>query len=154
MHRFPATTLADAVAPSLARWSQRREKHILLHGETLPESLQQFAADLEIDDPESLRLELTKRIPVPVPDPLVRLARSLGLPVFHPAGMCLGRGISAVSKDPAVLRHELVHTAQFQRLGGHFRFMHRYVVECLSLGYFDAPLEIEARERSEPPAER
>jgi hypothetical protein len=148
MRSFFASVLADALAPALARWSQSREREILKSGRPLSEDHIAFARQLGISQPENLRLEITPRIPLPISDRLAALARRIGFPLFHPAGMALGKGISAVSDDPALLRHEIVHLIQYQRLGGHQAFMHAYLFECLSYGYFEAPLEHEAREQS------
>ncbi|MFC7336677.1 hypothetical protein ACFQY0_05780 [Haloferula chungangensis] len=150
MRSFSAKVLADALAPTLARWSQSRERSILRSGERLPEASIQFATELGIRSPESLRLEISEIIPSPIPPALITLASRLGIPLFSPAGMCLGRGISATSRDPGLIRHELVHTLQYQQLGGHRPFMWRYVYEILKVGYVAAPLEIEARNRSAP----
>lgn len=143
-----AHVLADGLAPSVARWSAGRERHIAAIGTPLRPGLQTFAGELGITDPEQIRVHITPRIPLPAPAPLVRFAKRIGLPVFHPAGMALGRAITAVNSENTLLRHELVHVAQYQRLGGHRPFMRRYLFECLHHGYLDSPLEIEARERS------
>ena len=148
MRSFFASVLADALAPALARWSQSREREILKSGRPLSEDQIAFARQLGISQPENLRLEIRSRVPLPISIQLVSLARRIGFPLFHPSGMALGRGISATSDDPALLRHEIVHLLQYQRLGGHKRFMHTYLFECLLHGYFEAPMEGEARERS------
>ena len=66
---------------------------------------------------------------------------------LEPGGMALGKGIYILEGHSRVLRHELVHVAQYQQLGGIGPFMRRYLVECLTHGYADAPLEVEAREK-------
>ncbi len=43
-----------------------------------------------------------------------------------------------------LLVHELVHVAQYERLGGIKPFLQRYLDECLKYGYPQAPLEQEA----------
>ena len=88
-----------------------------------------------------------KSVPLPAPRPLVKLASRWGIPVFEPAGMALGRGIYLLDGHSRILRHELVHVAQYQRLGGIEPFMRRYLTECLTVGYLNSPLEIEAREK-------
>jgi hypothetical protein len=150
MHSLPARILADALAPSVARWSESREWEILRTGQPLPPSLVDFAGELGILSPEDLRLELTDLVPLPLPNDCVALARAFRLPVFHPAGMCLGRGLSCTSREEALLRHELVHTLQYQRLNSHKTFMSQYLFECLHHGYALAPLEQEARALSTP----
>ncbi len=151
MLALPARILADSLAPPLARWARTRERQILRHGRPLPPDLAEFASSLGIVSPDEIRIERTDRVAMPPPEFLSEAAIRLGLPVFRAAGMALGRGISATSENPALLRHELVHVLQFQRLGGHHAFMHRYIEECLRFGYRWAPLEIEARERSVSP---
>lgn len=140
-----ALTLASGIAPATARWAADQERRILAEGKALgPEALA-FARELEIPNPEEVRVLEIRPIPLPVPRPLVRLAGRWGLPAFEPAGMALGRGIYLLDTHSRLLRHELVHVAQYQRLGGIEPFMRQYLVECLIHGYREAPLEVEAR---------
>ncbi len=142
-----ALTLASGIAPATARWAADQERHILAKGQPLAREALSFALELEISDPEDIRVLEVKSIPLPAPRPLVKLAARWGLPAFEPAGMALGRGIYLLDRDSRILRHELVHVAQYQRLGGIEPFMRQYLTECLLHGYFDAPLEVEAREK-------
>lgn len=143
--------LAMILAPAAALWSRVRETGILRRGKPLPTEALAFARMLGIASPETIRVEVVDEVPLPLPRFLARAARAVGLPVMTAAGMSLGRGICVRSLDPRLLRHELVHALQYQRLGGHRAFMRRYVAECLSHGYDAAPLEIEAREKSAAP---
>lgn len=142
-----ALTLASGIAPATTRWAQAQERRILKEGVPLAAEGLAFAAELKIERPEEVRVLEVKPIPLPVPRPLVRLASHLGLPLFEPGGMALGKGIYILEVNSRVLRHELVHVAQYQQMGGIGPFMHRYLVECLTHGYEDAPLEVEAREK-------
>lgn len=140
-----ALTLASGIAPATARWAAGHERHILAEGRPLDRDGLAFALELEIPEPEGIRVLEVKSVPLPAPRPLVQLAGRWGLPLFEPAGMALGRGIYLLDGHSRVLRHELVHVAQYQRLGGIGPFMSRYLTECLVHGYHDAPLEVEAR---------
>lgn len=142
-----ALTLASGIAPATARWAADQERQILEKGEPLAPEDMSFALDLEIANPEDIRVLAVKSIPLPAPQQLVKLAARWGVPVFEPAGMALGRGIYLLDPDSRILRHELVHVAQYQRLGGIGPFMRQYLTECLVHGYFDCPLEAEAREK-------
>ena len=62
------------------------------------------------------------------------------------AGLTAGHGILLGirhARNPRVLAHELAHVAQYERLGMR-AFALRYLTELLSVGYFRAPLELEA----------
>ena len=49
-------------------------------------------------------------------------------------------------RDRRLLAHELVHTLQYERLGGIRPFLRRYLHECLTAGYAAADMEGEAIE--------
>lgn len=143
-----AAALAEGLAPALARWAGVQECRIIAEGRCLPEDLQDFAAKLGIERPEELRWLEIDPIPLPLPMAWVKGCQWLGLPVFAPGGMALGRGIFLLPGQMTSLRHELVHVLQYQRLGGIRPFLKRYLIECLEAGYADASLEKEARQRS------
>jgi hypothetical protein len=142
-----ARVLAGGIAPALARWGACHEKAILREGESLAPALLEFASELGIEFPDEIRVMKVDRIPLPVPAGLVSFARWMGLPVFAPIGMALGRGIYFLPGHDGSLPHELVHVLQYQRLGMS-RFMETYIFQCLAGSYADAPMEREARERS------
>jgi hypothetical protein len=142
-----ALTLASGIAPATARWATDQERRILSEGQPLGHEGLAFARELDITEPETIRVLEVKSVPLPAPRPLVRLAGRWGFPVFEPAGMALGRGIYLLDGQSRILRHELVHVAQYQRLGGIEPFLRQYLTECLVHGYLDSPLEVEAREK-------
>ena len=67
-------------------------------------------------------------------------------------GMALGHSIyleTAQASRRSLIAHELAHVAQYERLGGRWVFLRDYLRQCLSDGYWNAPLEIEARKKAE-----
>ena len=61
-------------------------------------------------------------------------------------GLTLRYGIfirADCKSDRTMVIHELGHTAQYERLGGFEPFLRRYVFECLTIGYPEAPMEQE-----------
>jgi hypothetical protein len=55
---------------------------------------------------------------------------------------------SKYKTDKSILRHEMVHWSQYQRMG-FFGFYTTYIKECIKYGNrFDGPMEVEARKLS------
>jgi len=66
-----------------------------------------------------------------------------------PSGLTLQYGIflrADCPQDRHLVVHELVHTSQYERLGGVIPFLRDYITECATLGYRRSPLEQEAEE--------
>jgi hypothetical protein len=143
-----AVTLADAIAPFMARWASEQERRILRDGMPLAAEQMMFTRALGITEPEEVRVLMIEPIPLPAPPWCVHIARRFGLPVFSPGGMALGRGVFLANGQWGSLHHELVHVWQYQRCGGMLPFFRLYLRECLMDGYLEAPLEMEARSLS------
>ena len=74
-------------------------------------------------------------------------AASINFLTSTPHGLALNYGIFVRTdhwRDRALIAHELVHTAQFQRLGGILPFLQTYIFQCATVGYRKAPMEQEA----------
>ena len=72
---------------------------------------------------------------------------AINLITSAPQGLTFHYGIfvrSDCRQDRNLLVHELVHTSQYERLGGIFPFLRKYLFECFTIGYRSAPLEQEA----------
>ena len=111
------------------------------------------ARKIGVAQPERVRVLAVESIPPRLPLPLRKLAERLGLGPSRTAGMALGYGIfvrSDCEGNHGLLRHELVHTAQYERMGRR-PFLAQYLYECLSAGYPFGALEEEARERARDP---
>lgn len=141
-----AKVLAGGLAPAIGRWAAAQEGRILREGRPLNEELGAFAETLGIRDVDGIRVMVVSPIPLPVAPWVARCAGRLGLPVFAPAGMALGRGIYLLPGCDSSLAHELAHVLQYQRFGGIAPFMREYLRQCLADGYPEAELEIEARD--------
>lgn len=138
------------VIPLVSWWATRTSQRAAATGRPLDEAERLTAVRLGVRDPSAVRVVVTPRLPLPGPHWLHRIAARLGFPATECIGLCLGHTVFLHPSwcRPAVLAHELVHTAQCERLGGLRPFLHRYLAECLSHGYEEAPLEQEARTAS------
>ena len=152
LRRFFLGGASVFLAFPVSLWAWFHERRIVRRGRQLTESEIADAQAVGVRRPERLRILAVRE----VPNPLSRLAglidRWTRYSVFSPAGMTLRYGIFALEyaeRDRRLLVHEFAHVAQYERLGGRFWFMRRYIFECLANGYAGAALEVEAREVTE-----
>ncbi len=101
---------------------------------------------------ERVRLFAVDEIPLPEHPGLRAAARETGLLSPTTAGLTLRYGIFIRSpfwgaRDLVV--HELVHVGQYEKLGGLEPFLRKYLWECVTLGYLQAPMEQEAQSMTE-----
>jgi hypothetical protein len=107
------------------------------------------AQGIGVRHPERVRLRVVDHVPGGIPRWLRKVMRPLGLYSASTSGMSLRYGIFIRSDrwgDRQLVCHELVHTRQYEQLGGIRRFLKPYLFEYLaSPGYPFGPLEQEAR---------
>jgi len=132
--------------PLACEWAAEQEQRILATGEALSDTMLANARLVGVTAPEQVRLLYVCEIPIP-DDPVLRAA-VLETQFLSPLtrGLTLRYGIfirSDCRSDQTMIIHELGHTAQYERLGGFEPFLRRYIFECLTTGYPEAPLEQE-----------
>lgn len=133
--------------PLASWWVQRQERRILDVGIGLTEEEKNWAGEVGVVDVEKVRLLYVPRVPVPGTPLINYVADCFGSPI-SPIGLAARYGIylhSGSRNDPSLLVHELVHVAQYERLGGIKPFLRQYLKECIRDGYWDADMELEAR---------
>jgi len=137
----------EQVLPLAAAWAEQQETHILDSGFPLSESQVVDARAVGVAHPERVRLLAVAAIPMPQ-NPLLRAAaEATQLIGPHTAGLTLRYGIyvrNDLVGNRFLVAHELVHTAQYERLGGFLPFLRQYLHECVTIGYPAAPMEQEA----------
>ena len=141
-----ARALALLILPFVHLWARRHERDILRHGSRLSMQQLEDAARVGVQEPERVRVLFVEKVPPHMPRFVRRIAAWLGLGPETTAGMALGHGIfvrADQSERRDLLVHELVHTAQYERLGFR-RFLREYLRECLADGYPSGKLEAEA----------
>ena len=96
---------------------------------------------------EKVRLLKVARIPIPDNPALRDAVNAIQLISPRIAGLTLRYGIFIRADcwdDRRLVFHELVHTLQYERLGGFQGFLRQYLYECITVGYPAAPMEQEA----------
>ncbi len=138
----------EQLLPLACQWAEEQERVILQRGVTLTESELVQARDVGVAHPEQVRLLRVDAIPIPSHPALATAAAVTGLLSPTTAGLTLRYGIFIRSDcwgQKRLITHELVHTSQYERLGGAEPFLRAYLRECLTIGYPNGPLEMEAR---------
>lgn len=133
--------------PLATAWAEEQEGVIFRDGVPLNELQMTDARTLGLCQPEKVRLLNVAAIPLP-DDPLLKAAaQSIHLITPRTIGLTLRYGIFVRSDfwgDRSLIVHELVHTLQYERLGGFVPFLQQYLYECNTIGYPAAPMEQEA----------
>ena len=147
MNRESVIAQFDSLLPLAVQWAIEQEQRILQNGvPLLPHEIEDAKA-IGLRDPNRVRLLPVKIIARPENLALRAACDAINFLTAETRGMTLGHGIFIREdfwRDRALVAHELVHTAQYERLGGTEPFLKEYLTECLTVGYADSPLETEA----------
>jgi hypothetical protein len=161
MDRQSTLDRLDELLPLAVQWAADQERRVLCQGVPLSESEMADAKAIGVGNPERVRLLRVESVPVPAHPMLRAAAASINFLTATPSGLALEYGIFIRAdqwRDRALIAHELAHTAQYQRLGGILPFLQTYIYQCATVGYRNAPLEMEAAAIAEricpPPPER
>ena len=136
--------------PIAVEWAKENEDIIVQEGVPLTKSQMIDARTLEISQADRIRLMKVKTIPMPNEPSLKAAAQETKLITPQTAGLTLRYGIFIRSDcwgDRWLIVHELVHTSQYEKLGGFSQFLKEYLHQCITIGYPEAPMEQEAIER-------
>ena len=150
--RQSAIAQLEEVLPLAAQWASDQKQRVLCEGVPLSKAQMADAKSIGIKNPDRVRLLRVEAIPVPAHPKLKAAAASLNFLTAAPSGLALEYGIFVRSdcwRDRALIAHELVHTAQYERLGGIVPFLQTYISQCATVGYANAPLELEAAAKAE-----
>lgn len=139
--------LAPLAAPVAAIWVLQSERRAILSGRplTCDEKIDAFL--LGVAHPERVRVLDQCTIGEPGGQLLMPLARKAGFPKAAAITVRYGILIEDFPNPPAqrrgLIAHELAHVAQFERMGL-IGMLTAYIRQVCEVGYFEAPLEIEA----------
>jgi hypothetical protein len=133
--------------PAACAWAEEQESIITRYGVPLSPVQVADAATIGVAHPDKVRLLKVTRIPTPDRRDLCTAAEAMHLISPLSGGLTVRYGIFIRAdcwEDRRLVFHELVHTAQYERLGGLQPFLKQYLYECITIGYPAAPLEQEA----------
>jgi hypothetical protein len=133
--------------PLACAWAEEQEGVILRDGLPLSPAQIDDAKMITVAHPEKVRLLKVSLVPIPEHPALRAAADATQLITPQTGGLTLRYGIFIRADcwaDRRLLFHELVHTSQYERLGGFWQFLQQYLHECITIGYPTAPMEQEA----------
>ncbi|MEY2485095.1 MAG: hypothetical protein QOH39_743 [Verrucomicrobiota bacterium] len=143
----PTPSQLEMLLPLATSWASEQEQRILREGVPLSPSETSDAKDIGVKNPDRVRLLRVEAIPSPSHPALKAASDAINFVPQSPRGLTLHYGVFVQSdywRERALIVHELVHTAQYERLGGIEPFLRQYLLECTTLGYVRSPMEKEA----------
>ena len=147
MNRDEVIGQFQVLFPLALRWASEQEQLILEQGVVLtPEELNDAVA-VGVHAADKVRLLPVSVIPRPSRPQLRAACDAIKFLTEATRGLTMGYGILVREdcwRDRILIAHELVHVAQYERLGGIEPFLRQYLSECLTVGYENSPLEQEA----------
>ncbi len=139
----------ETLLPLAAEWAEEEEQRVLHEGMPLSEEEITDAKAIGVRRSERIRLLRVEAVPMPTDPQLRAAAETIHFLSPETRGLTLQYGILLrwdCWRERPLIAHELVHSAQYERLGGILPFLRQYLVECLTIGYANAPMELEAAE--------
>jgi hypothetical protein len=138
----------EMLLPLACAWAAEQERTILQSGIALTESQLSDARRVGVAQPQRVRLLRVAQIPTPAHPALAAAANATNLISPLTGGLTLRYGIFVRGdywgQRPLIV-HELVHTSQYERLGGFEGFLRPYLLECITPpGYPYGSIEQEA----------
>ena len=136
------------ILPLAIDWAERINELIQASGNGLDENGTKIAQCVGVTNPEKVRI--LEKDHVPQPDHPVLIAASLqtGLLGSDTAGLTLGYSVFIKSgcMSTRLLSHELRHVHQYESFQSISDFLTEYFQQVIINGYYDAPLERDARQ--------
>jgi hypothetical protein len=137
----------ENLLPLAVEWAAAEEQRALREGVALSDEELSAAKAVGVREPTRVRLLRVEQIPFPTHPQLRAAADAIHFLSPETRGLTLQYGIfvrwDCWANRPLVV-HELAHTAQYERIGGILPFLRQYLSECLTIGYANAPMELQA----------
>jgi hypothetical protein len=139
----------ETMLPLAAEWAAAEEARVLREGTALSQPELADAGAVGVREPQRIRILRVESVPIPAHPQLRAAAEAIHFLSPETRGLTLQYGIFVrwdCWQDRHLRLHEFVHTAQYERHGGILPFLRQYLLECLTIGYANAPMELEAAE--------
>ncbi|MFM0291396.1 hypothetical protein [Paraburkholderia megapolitana] len=141
-------TVLPANLPAAIAWAEAQSQLVLNTGAPLTESGIADAKTVGVTRPELIRVLVVPHMPLPDDAALRAIALDTGLLGPDAIGLTLGHAIFIVEghESRQLLTHECRHVHQYETAGSIAAFLPVYFQQLVTVGYYDAPFEVDARE--------
>ena len=133
--------------PGAITWAQSQATHVAESGIALNAAGLDLARRMGVVSPERIRLKVVRALPLP-DDPTLRAAAvEAGLLGPNMVGLTLGHSIFVCDGHVTarLISHECRHVQQYEAQGSIEAFLPVYLAQVITLGYANAPCELDAR---------
>jgi hypothetical protein len=139
--------LLPHLLPRAVAWAEGVAASAAAHGIVLSSAQLAIASAVGVERPQSIRLLMVDRLPMPPDSELQAAALQAGLLGPTMTGLTLGYSIlicrGAMSRR--LLSHECRHVCQYERAGSIASFLSAYLASVVEVGYWNSPFEQDAR---------
>lgn len=140
--------LLPILLPRAIEWVNAQSEYILESGSPLNDSCLGLARAVGVARPENIRVSVVTKLPLPSDPDLRRVALETGLLGPEMIGMTFGYGVYVCDGHISnrLISHECRHVYQYEVAGSIGAFLPVYLQQIATVGYHDAPLEVDARQ--------
>ncbi|MEZ5480352.1 MAG: hypothetical protein R3E95_23580 [Thiolinea sp.] len=133
--------------PKAVAWAEAQSSLIAQTGQPLNDQLLLAAKNVGVQHPELIHIAEVSNFPFPEDQELQIAAIATGLLGPETAGITFGHSIYILEGYATItlLSHEFRHVYQYEQAGSISNFLTDYLQQIVSFGYYDAPLEVDAR---------
>ncbi|MDD2882940.1 MAG: hypothetical protein PHQ58_21220 [Rhodoferax sp.] len=144
---FDLRTALPTILPKAITWAEAHCLSISQVGQPLKETLLAVARSVGVLYPDRIRIAEVPSLPLPEDAELREAALATGLLGPDMIGLTLGYGIYVCHGHDNIrlLSHEFRHVHQYEQAGSIASFLPAYLQQIVSVGYANAPFEIDAR---------
>ena len=144
---FDTRAALPIILPKAIAWAEAQYSSLSQVGQPLNELLLGVASSVGVLQPERIRVVEVPSLPLPEDLELQQAALSAGLLGPGMVGLTFGYGIYVCygHGNVRLLSHEFRHVHQYEQAGSIAAFLSIYLQQIVTVGYNNAPLEIDAR---------
>lgn len=145
---FDLRSALPLLTPKAIAWAESQSANALSAGRALDQRFISVAQSVGVASPERIRILDVPHLPMPDDPQLKQAALATGLLGPNMVGLTLGHAVfvcPGYGQDVRLLSHEFRHVHQYEQAGSIAAFLPTYLQQIVTVGYHNAPFEIDAR---------